>query len=72
MITRDTTTLREFIQSLEELAENGKNDNTPVLLRNFDEECYDIGWFGFDTVYPPDEVEECNPQNGTKCLIIDI
>ena len=60
-MTQEKTTLREFINKLEKLSENGKYDN---------DECYDIGWYGFDTVYPQNEVEENNPQNGEKCFII--
>lgn len=66
------TTLREFIQGLEELSDNGKNDNLRVVLKNNDEECYDLNWYGIDEVYPLDEIEDNNPIHGEKCIIIDI
>lgn len=72
MATKDSTTLREFINELESLTENGKYDNIRVVTMDNDDECYDIGWFGFDTIYTREEIEECNPQNGEKCLVIQI
>lgn len=66
------TTLREFIQGLEELSDNGKNDNLRVVLKNNDEECYDLNWYGIDEVYPLNEIEDNNPIHGEKCIIIDI
>lgn len=72
MATKDSTTLREFINSLERLSENGKYDNIRVVTMNYDDECSDIGWYGVDDVYPIEELEECNPQNGEKCLVIQM
>lgn len=69
---KEYTTLREFIQGLEELSENGKNDNLRVVLKNNDEECYDLNWYGIDEVYPLDEIEDNNPIHGEKCIMIDI
>lgn len=60
-----TTTLRPFIEELEKLSENGKNDNLPVFCMNSDDDCYDIAWFGIETVYT--RVEGCDP-----CLVIQI
>ena len=65
-------TLREFINDLERLSENGKYDNTNVVIMDNDDECHDIGWYGFETVYPSEEIEECNLQNGEKCFVIQI
>ena len=72
MATKNGTTLREFIDKLEKLSENGKYDNLRVMTMDYDDECYDIGWYGIDTMYPQNEVEENNPQNGEKCLIIQL
>jgi len=72
MTTKDSTTLREFINILEKLSENGKYDNIRVVLMNNDEECIDIEWYGIDNVFPQEELEEMNPQNGEKCLVIQM
>lgn len=72
MTTRDSTILRGFINSLKKLSENGKYDNIRVVTMNNDDECLDIGWYGIDDVYPIEEVEENNPQNGEKCLVIQM
>lgn len=69
---KEYTTLREFIQGLEELSDNGKNDNLRVVLKNNDEECYDLNWYGIDEVYPLDEIEDNNPIHAEKCIMIDI
>ena len=35
--------LREYINALEQLSENGKNDNLPVIVNNeFDDYLYDV------------------------------
>ena len=72
MATKDSTTLREFINILERLSENGKYDNIRVVTKDYDDKCIDIGWYGVDDVYPIEELEECNPQNGEKCLVIEM
>ena len=69
---KEYTTLREFIQDLEKLSDNGKNDNLRVVLKNNDEECYDLNWYGIDEIYPLDEIEDNNPIHGEKCIMIDI
>ena len=71
-MAKEKTTLREFIYELEKLSENGKYDNLRVMTMDSDDECYDIGWYGIDTMYPQEEIEENNPQNGEKCFIIQI
>ena len=72
MATKDSTTLREFINRLERLSENGKYDNIRVVTMNYDDKCYDIGWYGVDDVYPQEEIEEDNPIHGEKCLVIQM
>ena len=72
MATKDFTTLREFINILEKLSDDGKYDNIHVVIMNNDDECLDIGWYGIDDVYPIEELEENNPQNGEKCLVIQM
>ena len=72
MATEDFTTLREFISELEKLSENGRNDNLRVVLKNNDEECYDLNWYGIDYVYPIEEIEENNLIHGEKCLMIEV
>ena len=69
---REKTTLREFINKLEEISGNGKNDNIRVITMDYDDDCFDIGWDGIYTVFPQEEVEELNPQNGEKCLLIQM
>lgn len=65
-------TLRNFINSLERLSENGKYDNIPVLIMDYDDVCVDIEWYGIDTIYPQEEIEDNNPKNGEKCLVMQI
>ena len=72
MATKDSTTLREFINSLEKMSEDGKYDNVRVVTMNYDDECYDIEWYGVDDVYPKEEIEENNPIHGEKCLVIQM
>ena len=72
MTTKDFTTLREFISELEKLSENGRNDNLRVVLKNNDEECSNLNWYGIDYVYPIEEIEESNPIHGEKCLMIEV
>lgn len=72
MATKDFTTLREFISELERLSEKGRNDNLRVVLKNNDEECSDLNWYGIDYVYPIKEIEENNPIHGVKCLMIEV
>ena len=72
MATKDSTTLREFINRLERMSENGKYDNIRVVTMNNDDECLDIEWYGVDDVYPIEELEENSPQNGEKCLVIQM
>ena len=72
MVTENSTTLREFINSLERLSENGKYDNIRVVTMNNDDECFDIKWYGVDDVYLIEELEENSPQNGEKCLVIEM
>ena len=62
--------LRELINELEKLSENGKNDNIKVALLDYNDIAQAIGWIGIDTVYPTEEIEECNPQNGEKMVLI--
>lgn len=69
---KEKTTLREFINYLEELSDHGKYDDIRVVTMDSDDECDDIGWYGFDTVYPQEEIDECNPQNGEKCFVIQL
>ena len=71
-MTKGKTTLREFINKLEEISDNGKNDNIRVVTMDYDEECIDIEWYGIDNVFPQEELEEANPQNGEKCLVIQM
>lgn len=71
-MAKDKTTLREFITELEKLADNGKNDNIPVVYLDADDVCYDIGWYGIKEVYPQEEIDECNPIHGQKCLVIQM
>ena len=69
-MTDKNTTLREFINMLEELSEGGKNDNLEVGVEYNDEEFRPIQWFGVDEYYPSEELEENNPQHPTKCIMI--
>ena len=71
-MAKGKTTLREFINKLEKISDNGKNDNVRVVTMNYDDECFDIEWYGIDNVFPQEELEEGNPQNGEKCLVIQI
>jgi hypothetical protein len=44
--------LRELINKLEELSENGVNDNLPVIVNSdFDDYLYDILKIRFDSLY---------------------
>ena len=72
MATKERTTLREFIDKLEKLSENGKYDNVSVVTQDYDDECYDIGWYGIEEVFLQEELEENNPQNGEKFLVIQM
>ena len=72
MATKEKTTLREFINNLERLSENGKYDNISVVTQDSDDECYNIGWYGIEDVFPQEELYENNPQNGEKCLVIQM
>lgn len=65
-------TLRDFIKSLERLSENGKYGDVPVLVTHCDEYCVDIDRYGIDDIYPLYEIEDGNPINGKKCLIIQM
>ena len=68
----DSYTLREFINKLEKLSDNGKNDNLKVGLMDYDDEVQSIGWMGIETVYPQEEIEESNPQSGEKMFVIQL
>lgn len=50
----DKTTLREFINSLERLSDNGKNDGLPVMVKKYAECCYNLVDFDIETVYMDD------------------
>lgn len=67
---KNNYTLREFINELEQLSDGGKNDNLEVVVLNYDDEFFPIGWFGIDEYYPKDELDENNPQHPTKCIMI--
>lgn len=64
--------LRDFINSLEWLSDNGKYDDIPVFGMTCDGECVDIDWYGIDEVYPLYEIEDGNPTNKTTALVIQI
>ena len=70
MKSKDKTTLRQFINKLEKLSDGGKNDDLEVMTLNYDDEAYPLGWFGIDTYYPQEEIDENNPVHGTKCIMI--
>lgn len=72
MATKDSMTLREFINSLERLSENGKYDNIRVMTQDYDDKCYDIEYYGIEEVFPQEELDEDNPVHGEKCLVIQI
>lgn len=51
METDYSISLREFITKLEDISENGKNDNLRVILRDSNGECRDIGWCGIEKIF---------------------
>lgn len=47
----EVTTLREFINALEDLSDNGKNDELPVMVKKSDDTRYGIFDWQIEDVY---------------------
>lgn len=65
-------TLREFIRTLEELSEGGKNDNLEVGVMISDEDYCCVEQVHIGTCYPGDDIDIMNLQHPTTCLMIEI
>lgn len=62
--------LREFITKLENISENGKNDNLRVILRDSNGECRDIGWCGIEKVFLWKDAVTDGPLGEEDCVMI--
>lgn len=72
MGTDYSISLREFITKLENISENGKNDNLRVILRDSNGECRDIGWCGTEKVFLWKDAVTDDPLGEEDCVMIKL
>lgn len=72
MGTDYSMSLREFITKLEDILENGKNDNLRVVLRDSTGECRDIGWAGTEKVFLWKDAVTDGPLGEEDCVMIKL